>query len=129
MKWMILAVAGALGTLARVGMSTVVQKSVVSTFPWGVTAVNLAGSLLFGILFALVSLRFLNHPQAQAFFLVGFLGAFTTFSTLMFETVRLMQTGQMLTALGLLLMQNILGLLLFWLGLQSVALLNGKVFQ
>jgi CrcB protein len=129
MKWLILAVAGALGTLARVGMSTAVQKSVVSTFPWGVTAVNLAGSLLFGVLFALVSLRFLNHPQAQAFFLVGFLGAFTTFSTLMFETVRLMQTGQLLTALGLLLMQNVLGLLFFWLGLQSVALLTGKVFQ
>ncbi len=129
MKWLILAVAGALGTLARVGMSTAVQKSVVSTFPWGVTAVNLAGSLLFGVLFALVSLRFLNHPQAQAFFLVGFLGAFTTFSTLMFETVRLMQTGQLLTALGLLLMQNVLGLLCFWLGLQSVALLTGKVFQ
>jgi len=129
MKWVILAVAGALGTLARVGMSTTVQRCVASSFPWGVTAVNLTGSLLFGVLFALISSRFPDHPHAQQFFLVGFLGAFTTFSTLMFDTVRLMQSGQMLSALGLLLLQNGLGLVCFWVGLQSVPLIFGKVFQ
>ena len=106
MNWLILALAGALGTLARVGLSTCVQRSVLSSFPWGVTAVNLTGSLLF-----------------------GFLGAFTTFSTLMFETVRLMQGGQMFSALALLTIHNVLGLLVFWLGMQSVPLLFGKVFQ
>ncbi len=129
MNWLILALAGALGTLARVGLSTCVQRSVLSSFPWGVTAVNLTGSLLFGFLFALIGQRFPDHPQAQVFFLVGFLGAFTTFSTLMFETVRLMQGGQMFSALALLTIHNVLGLLVFWLGMQSVPLLFGKVFQ
>jgi len=129
MKWLILAVAGAMGTVARVAMATGVQRASGAAFPWGVTAVNLTGSLLFGVIFGLIGARLVIHPQAQTFLLVGFLGAFTTFSTLMFDTVRLLQGGQVLTAIGLLTLQNGAGLLCFWAGLASTHWMIGKFFQ
>ncbi len=129
MKWLVLAAAGALGTVSRFAMASWVQRVAGTSFPWGVTAVNLAGSLLFGVIFGLVGLRLVAHPQLQAFWLVGFLGAFTTFSTLMFDTVRLIQGGHLLTAVGLLALQNGLGLLFFWAGFASTTWMGGKFFQ
>lgn len=112
--WLI--AAGATGTLARVALSTWVQRQSASGLPYGTATVNLLGCFLFGLVFALAS----RHAQADAIRLVllgGFMGAFTTFSSYMFDTLRLLQEGRVVAALLNLALQNSLGLLGVLLGI------------
>lgn len=89
LKLLVLAAAGALGTLARFGLSMFVQRQADSTFPYGTLGVNMLGCLLFGVLWGLGEHRaFLSH-ETRALVLVGFMGAFTTFSSFVFDSYRL----------------------------------------
>lgn len=92
MTWVVVAVAGAAGAVCRYVVDFVVTQRTMGVFPWGTCCVNVAGSLLLGFLVALAA------GQAQApLWLVGatagFCGAFTTFSTYMFETLALLERG------------------------------------
>ena len=89
-----LALAGALGTLARYGVSALVQLAGRSPFPWGTLLVNAAGCFLFGLIFPLAEGRTTIDPQTRFILLAGFMGAFTTFSTFGFETARLIHESQ-----------------------------------
>lgn len=91
----ILAIAGggALGALGRFWMSNAVYRLLGRDFPWGTLAVNTLGSFLMGLLFVLFVERFGIGTQVRAAVLVGFLGAFTTFSTFSFETLNLIEEG------------------------------------
>lgn len=116
MKLMFLGLAGALGTLARYGLSGVVQRSVLTSFPVGTTAVNLLGCLVFGLVWELASGRFQINAELRSVILIGFMGAFTTFSSFIFESGRLLADGELLIGLGYMLLQNGVGLLLFFAG-------------
>ena len=85
----ILAIAGggALGALGRFWVSTGVYRLLGRDFPWGTLAVNTLGSFLMGLLFVLFVERLAAAPEVRAALLVGFLGAFTTFSTFSMETL------------------------------------------
>lgn len=111
-----IALAGALGTLTRYWLAGVVQNAAGTLFPWGTVVVNLAGSLAFGFIFAIVEGRFAISGELRMILLTGFMGAFTTFSTFMFETEQLLESSQWGLAAGNLALQNIVGL---------VALLSG----
>jgi CrcB protein len=91
----ILAIAGggALGALGRFWVSTGVYRLMGSDFPWGTLAVNTLGSFLMGLLFVLYLERFAAGPEIRAAILIGFLGAFTTFSTFSMETLALIEEG------------------------------------
>jgi fluoride exporter len=112
---------GALGTLARVGLSSWLDAELGKRlpagvrFPWGTAAVNLLGCFLFGLIWALLD----SHPGRTAalrlLLLAGFLGAFTTFSTFIFDVVRLSNVRWSL-GLGNLVLQNLLGSLLLAMG-------------
>ena len=94
-----IAAGGALGSVLRYGLGTAVTRWAGSGFPWGTLAVNAMGSFLFGLLaFGLVE-RLPGESALRAFLLVGLLGAFTTFSTFSFETLGLLQEGEMGRAL------------------------------
>lgn len=91
---MILSVAlgGALGAVARYGLSGWVHEAAGTVLPWGTLFVNITGSFLLG--FAARYLEFaVVAPELRGALTVGFLGAFTTFSTYSFETVALLQDG------------------------------------
>lgn len=106
----LLAVAGAGGTLARYGLSTGVQRVWGPSFPAGTAAVNLLGCLLFGAVWAASSERgFLGH-EGQTVLLVGFFGAFTTFSSFSFDTAQLVQREAYALAAGNVLLQNLVGM-------------------
>jgi CrcB protein len=91
---LMLIVFGSAGTLARYGLQGWVQARTGAGFPSGTLAVNLIGCLLLGA----IGQYSLNHlsvpPEWRVALTIGFLGAFTTFSTFGWETVRMMQDGE-----------------------------------
>jgi len=121
MNILYLAVGGALGTLARFGMSGWVQARA-GLFPWGTFSVNVAGALFVGFLF-----RYLQDVSAatawRVFLGIGFAGAFTTFSTLAFETVGLFQEGAWRAAAGYALGSLVAGVVAVLAGAAAAAVL------
>jgi len=91
--WAFVALGGALGALARYGLSGWVYDRLGESFPWGTLVVNVLGCLLLG-----AAVRWLqvsaSPPAFRPFLTIGLLGAFTTFSTFSYETVALVQDGQ-----------------------------------
>jgi CrcB protein len=115
-KLLWLASAGALGTLARYGLGGLVQRVHQSTFPWGTFAVNAVGCFLFGLVWTLGEERLVIGGETRAIILIGFMGAFTTFSTFTFETGAMLRDAEWLLATANLLAHNGLGLACFFLG-------------
>ncbi len=93
-------IAGAAGALARYAVDGLVSKRTGGGFPWGTLAVNVTGSFLVGVLFVLLAERFMVAPWIRSSLLIGFIGAYTTFSTLSLETFRLFQDGAHMLALA-----------------------------
>ena len=93
-KILLLALAGTCGTLARFWLSGAVLGVLGRDFPWGTWAVNLCGCFLFGLVWVLAEERGLISAQARIVILVGFVGTFTTFSTLIFESAELVRDGE-----------------------------------
>jgi CrcB protein len=116
-KIIAIAIAGAVGTLARYWLGGLAQERFNSSFPAGTFAVNMVGSFLFGVVWALAAERLVISSEVRTVVLVGFMGAFTTFSTFMFETGALMRDSQWLLAFGNLAAQVIVGLICLFLGL------------
>jgi len=115
-KILLLALAGALGTLSRYSLAGVVQKAAGAGFPWGTMAANMAGCFLFGIVWSLFEGKIISS-EARIIVLVGFMGAFTTFSSFVFESGELLRNGQVTYAALNILSQNIVGLAVFFGGL------------
>lgn len=116
------AVGGALGAVARYGLSGWIHAAVGTVLPWGTLVVNVAGSFLLG--FSVRTLEFAAvTPELRAALTVGFLGAFTTFSTYSFETVALLQEGAWGRAAAYGLGSLLLGLLFVVAGFAAAQLL------
>lgn len=116
-KFVWLALAGVCGTLARYGLSGWIQRMVGAAFPWGTFAVNLTGCFLFGMIWSLAENRLLINNEVRTVILLGFLGAFTTFSSFAFETSQMIRDGQWLAAGLNVTGQNVLGIAGLFLGL------------
>ncbi|MBG7601176.1 MAG: fluoride efflux transporter CrcB [Gammaproteobacteria bacterium] len=84
---------GAIGAIGRYLLSTWVYSLTGRAFPWGTLAVNLLGSLLMGFLSVWLLERMTVSAEMRALLMVGFLGAFTTFSTFSIETLILLEEG------------------------------------
>ena len=96
--WAAFVAAGAAGAPARYLLDRAVAERTRGVFPWGTFVINITGSFLFGFLTGLG----LNHafPKVPRVVLgTGFCGAYTTFSTFTFETVRLLEEGAVAEAL------------------------------
>ena len=91
------ALGGALGALARYGISGWVYDRLGENFPWGTLVVNLVGCLALGLVIRWLQVSAVA-PEVRPFLTIGVLGAFTTFSTFSYETVALLQEGQWLRA-------------------------------
>ena len=93
-KFLMLAIGSLTGGFARYYMAGFVYRALGSSFPYGTFAVNMAGCFLVGILSSLADKKFLIGPDEKLLLMIGFCGAFTTFSTFMLETANLMKDGQ-----------------------------------
>lgn len=99
MGWFPVALGGALGAVARYGLSGWVQGLAGGTFPWGTLAVNVLGSLLLGFTVAWLQAAAFSADVRQ-FATIGLLGSFTTFSTFSFEAAALLRDGEWWAAAG-----------------------------
>jgi CrcB protein len=86
-----IAVAGAIGALARYGLEGLVSRRLPGAFPWGTFVVNVSGAFVLGFLFTLLTEQLTVAPWLRSAVTIGLLGAYTTFSTLSFETYRLIE--------------------------------------
>ena len=95
-----IAVAGSFGALARYGLEGFVSRRAPGAFPWGTFVVNVTGSFVLGLLFTLFTERMTVDPWLRSTLTIGFLGAYTTFSTFSLETYRLISDGAIGLALA-----------------------------
>ena len=108
-KLLLLALAGACGTLSRYGLVSFVHRISPGSFPLGTLTVNLAGCFVTGWLWSLFENRWPVSGETRILVLVGFMGAFTTFSAYVLETGEFLRASQWLEAAGNILLQNTLG--------------------
>lgn len=94
MRFVLVLLGGALGALARYLVDGWILSRLDTGFPFGTLVVNLSGSFLLGLLSVLTVERLLVPGEWRIFLGVGFLGAYTTFSTWQYETFRLLEAGQ-----------------------------------
>lgn len=97
MNWALVAVFGAIGAPCRYLVDRFVQQRTRGVFPWGTFVINVAGAFVLGLLVALEARQHLA-PDVELALGVGFCGAFTTWSTYNFETVRLLEDGALAAA-------------------------------
>ena len=114
---LLLFAAGGLGTISRYAVATWVQRASSTDFPWGVMTTNALGSFAFGLIYSLVEDPNLLSGEARLILLVGFMGAFTTFSTFAFDTSQLIRDDRYLWAAGNMILNNAIGLSLVFLGI------------
>jgi CrcB protein len=84
---------GFVGALARYFLDRRVTQWTGGALPWGTFVINVTGSFVVGLLFALIIERAVLSAQLRAPLMIGFVGAFTTFSTLMLESWRMIEDG------------------------------------
>lgn len=112
---------GGLGAFCRHLMYVFTSRfSSFSTFPFATTAVNVLGCFLLGVSVGIFSKWTVRYSATEMFFVTGFLGSFTTFSTFIRDAVRLTQSGEILQALGYAALSLFLGLMFFRLGILLV---------
>ena len=118
MKILFVLLGGSLGALSRYGVSLLAVKLFGVKFPWGTLIVNLSGCFLIGLAFAWGERGFgIMNPSVRLFFMTGYLGALTTFSTFGLEIVTALQAGRYLVAAANILANNVIGIALVFLGM------------
>jgi len=101
--WFAIAIAGALGASTRYLVDHLVSTRLSGVFPWGTFTINVSGSFLAGLVTGLLLAGRVSAATATVV-AGGFLGAYTTFSTAMYETARLLEDGATRAAFGNLLL-------------------------
>jgi len=98
LKTFLIALFGAIGTLARYGLQGVVQLRMGSGFPYGTLLINLTGCLLLGFIGQITLNRMLISADVRMAIAVGFFGGYTTFSSFGWETAKMLEAGEWLRA-------------------------------
>jgi CrcB protein len=108
---------GSLGALCRYGIALLAVRWIGSGFPWGTLLANLSGCFLIGAAFALADRSNVLSPSGRLFFMTGFLGSLTTFSTYALETVNASRNGTHTIAVVNILLNNLGAVLCVLLGI------------
>jgi CrcB protein len=117
LKYLMVGIGGCLGSILRFWVGSYIGSRMGTRFPYGTLVVNITGSFLVGLVFALMTVRTQWSPNWRYLIPVGFIGGYTTFSAFEYETLRTIQDGQM--GLGLLYVATsvIIGFVAVWGGM------------
>jgi fluoride exporter len=117
-SYLVIAIGGALGSVARFWLSGAVAQKFGETFSTGTMLVNISGSLIIGFFAGLAGPdgRFLVSPIMRQFFMMGLCGGYNTFSSFSLQTLTLARDGEFLFAALNIVSSVILCLLAVWLG-------------
>jgi CrcB protein len=110
MPLLLIGIGGFAGAITRYVVDGAVAERTAGAFPWGTFVVNLSGSFVLGLLFVITAERAILPAEVRGPVLIGFIGAYTTFSTFMLETWRLMEDGAIALALVNLVGSTVIGL-------------------
>ena len=98
-EFMLIGAGALLGANARYWLTNYFVQRFGAAFPYGTLFINMSGSFLLGFIITLVANRFVVDPGYRLFLGVGFMGAYTTFSTFSYDTIALLERGDLLPAL------------------------------
>lgn len=116
-NYVLIAIGGAAGALARYGMATFIQSRFPSSFPWGTFVVNVSGCFAMGLVVSLLLDRIGLSVGLRVLLAVGFLGAYTTFSTFELETFRAVTARAWLVGFGNIAGSVVAGYCALWAGI------------
>lgn len=119
-QYLLIGLGGFLGANARFLVSSWAARLLGTSFPYGTFLANISGSMLMGVTLAVLHDRALLASPQRHFFVIGFLGAYTTFSTFSYESMQLFQNGTVLLGVLNIVSSVVVGLLAvvcgFWIG-------------
>jgi CrcB protein len=116
MNIFIIGIGGFVGAVSRYGLALWIGQRWGRTFPLGTFVINVSGSFLIGLLMTVMAERFTVNPQWRLLLVVGFLGAYTTFSTFEYETGALLKDGEWAFAMLNIILSVVVGFIALKLG-------------
>lgn len=126
-KIIVVALGGAIGAVARYWLGGLVNSRWPASFPLGTFVINITGSFIIGCFLTLASERMTMHPNWRLLIAVGFVGAYTTFSTFEYETLKLIEEGNILNAVGNVVLSVAVGFIAVWLGVTATRWLEAPI--
>lgn len=116
LKYVMVGVGGLIGAIARFWVASFVGARMGTRFPYGTFIINISGSFLIGFILTILTAKANLSPNWRYLIPVGFIGAYTTFSTFEFETLRSIQDGQLIIASLNVALSVLLGFVAVWAG-------------
>lgn len=128
MGWKIfwIAVAGGVGTLSRYGISSAANRLIQGSFPWGTLLVNMIGCLIAGAFWSLSKYQGSMSDSLRTIIFIGFLGAFTTFSAMIIDSIELARSHSLTNAIQYMLVQNLFGVVVMIGAIFAIRALKGS---
>lgn len=118
MQWLLIAIGGALGSIARYAAVVYLTPLMNYRFPFGTFIVNISGSFLIGLAYVVIVEKALVASEWRLFVVTGVLGGYTTFSAFSLEMLQMWQEGHVAISLIYALSSVALGLVFAYLGMQ-----------
>ena len=115
-KYLMVGIGGFVGAIARYWLGSYIGGKMGTRFPYGTFVINISGSFLIGLILTLLAERSHWSPNLRYLIPIGFIGAYTTFSTFEYETFRSIQDGELLMAGSNVVLSVVVGFVSVWLG-------------
>jgi CrcB protein len=115
-QYLMVGIGGFLGSVARYQVALLIQQRVRAGYPWGTFVVNVSGCLIMGLATTLLTERLVTNPNWRFLVPIGFIGAYTTFSTFELELFRANTEGAWLIGAAYLIGSVVAGYVALWLG-------------
>jgi CrcB protein len=122
-RYVMIAIGGSLGAIARYEVATMIQAHIPAGFPWGTFVVNVSGCLVMGLVTTLLTERLGANPAWRFLVPIGFIGAYTTFSTFELEAFRANTEGAWLIGGAYIVGSVVAGYLALWAGVVAARVL------
>lgn len=116
-QYLMVGIGGFLGAIARYLVDGWISRRMGALFPYGTFVINISGSFILGLFTTTITERFIVHPHWRLLVAIGFVGAYTTFSTFEYETHKLLEEGSFGLALLNILLSVAIGLVAVRLGI------------